>query len=1161
MKNNNNFKYLFILMLLIQYSCDLFYQPEESAIIPDIPVNITATVNSDNIIINWDFSNNSNTYLVYKKVANQEWSLISESLTTNSFIELDIVYDTDIYYGVKSENNGTFSELGQIPVPINIVYIVKIPVLPQHVVAVVNEDNVTVNWDNNSINKHYMVFRKYDEKDWQPITELLVETKFVDYSFVWDTDVLYGVKGEINGLFSEIAEIQSSVISIPVPDIPGSVSAIINGNTVNINWTAVGNANNYMVLLKYDGGEWESVSGLISENSYIHNQGVIYDKDILYGVKSEYKGKFSSIGSISSTEIVVPTPAMPYSVNATLNGNVGTISWGDAEGTNQYRVFIKYDGEEWTPVSNLLTETSFIHTDVVLDKNLKYGVMSEYKGKYSEIKSMVNSVISVPYPDAPANVTAFIDGNNISISWTKVLNANNYKIFIKYDDNDWSPVSNYIVETSYIDTEVVYDKDIYYGVKSEYKGKESDLTSISQAVTVIPYPNLPTNVTATVNNASVTITWGLIINAESYKVYLKYSAGNWIPVSNWILANTFVDSSLNTDISVIYGVKANYKGKISEIATIPQNIILYHNPDTPQNVEATITDSSAQITWNDVSNAEKYEVLIRTEFGEWQSISSLITSNSYTHNNLIYDEKIYYGVRSEFTNNYSSIKSILIPIFTAHTPNDPTGVTATVNNTDISISWNSVTNADKYQVYRKAGNGDWISITGFINGTEYNDTSVIFDTTLYYGVQAEYSDNLSEIISIQDSVYLNHTPYNPLNVSVLTYSDHSELSWSAVSNANRYQVYRKDEGSIWTEISGLITETSYNDTSVVFDSDMIYGVRAEFNGKYSDISEYYTPVEITHTPDSVTSLTAFINYNDITLTWDEVSNAQNYYVYRKYGNGNWVVISYLQSESTFIDNSPIYDTNVYYGVTSEYIDKFSAITSLESPVQITSADITVSNLDAKSLYSTNGIYLSWSKLSDSVTYHIYRSEVDSSIGVEVGTTNNRNYFDQKSASNNILEDKIYYYKVLWSKSGSGIGGSLQTPVKGFFSNIIDTGEPDNSDRNNTMFNEDNISINQTITSVLYKHGTLADTDWFRYTVPGNSTHFINAHFLNFKNLGLVEIYKDNIFISENQFPLSDITLTNSSSEEDVFYIRVIPNNKITLEDFTEEYNLNITTSF
>ena len=185
--------------------------------------------------------------------------------------------------------------------------------------------------------------------------------------------------------------------------------------------------------------------------------------------------------------------------------------------------------------------------------------------------------------------------------------------------------------------------------------------------------------------------------------------------------------------------------------------------------------------------------------------------------------------------------TIAITLTEITTPSPPTGVSASDGSyTDkVQITWNTVTGATHYQVYRalfSSGLGR-SAISGWQTGTSYDDTTVTpGTTTYYYWVKAATSsggDNASDY-SAYDSGFasvmlpVDLDPPTGVSASDGSYTDKVQITWNTVTGATHYQVYRAlfSSGLGRSAISGWQTGTSYDDFTVTPWITYYYQVKA-----------------------------------------------------------------------------------------------------------------------------------------------------------------------------------------------------------------------------------------------------------------------------------------------------------------------------------------------
>lgn len=306
--------------------------------------------------------------------------------------------------------------------------------------------------------------------------------------------------------------------------------------------------------------------------------------------------------------------------------------------------------------------------------------------------------------------------------------------------------------------------------------------------------------------------------------------------------------------------------------------------------------------------------------------------------------------------------------------------------------------------------------------------------------------------------------------------------------------------------------------------------------------------------------------SSIKVSWIRYGSDEGYTVYKKDPADDWTPISMMLNDTSYLYSDVEHNKSFYYGIREKNQQSIIstpqtfAVSSVSTP-----GSPSVANLKANYLQSDSGVFLTWNELATGTTYHIYRSEVQNEIGKVIGITANLSYYDEKTLANNILEGRVYYYRILWSNPTTPLTqGDSITYKEGFFFNKTDTREPENNDKDNVTENSFTLDVNSegSIDSLLYKLNGMNDIDWYKHTVPAHSTHFLDGRFTNLKSLGLMEVFKENVSIGEYLFPETntplDISLSNNTASEMVFYIKVSPNNRVSLEDFIHEYSLSIT---
>ena len=144
-------------------------------------------------------------------------------------------------------------------------------------------------------------------------------------------------------------------------------------------------------------------------------------------------------------------------------------------------------------------------------------------------------------------------------------------------------------------------------------------------------------------------------------------------------------------------------------------------------------------------------------------------------------------------------------------PNAPTGVTATLSGSQIQVSWNSVSNATSYKVYRSSSANGSYTLIGSPTNIYYYDTNPLTGYN-YYKVKAVNSAGESAFSSVASCNYVT-APTAPTGVAATLSGSQIQVSWNSVSNATSYKVYRSSSANGSYTLIGSPTNIYYYDTN------------------------------------------------------------------------------------------------------------------------------------------------------------------------------------------------------------------------------------------------------------------------------------------------------------------------------------------------------------
>ena len=321
------------------------------------------------------------------------------------------------------------------------------------------------------------------------------------------------------------------------------------------------------------------------------------------------------------------------------------------------------------------------------------------------------------------------------------------------------------------------------------------------------------------------------------------------------------------------------------------------------------------------------------------------------------------------------------------------------------------------------------SSTGVINWTP--NTIGSYDVVLRVS-DSESFDTQSFTLTI--SMTEITTLSAPTNVSASdTKINKIQITWDAVSGATHYQVYRADVflGSK-TALSGWQTDTTYDDNDIDAGTTYYYWVKAaeSSSGENESVfSESDTGFAIAlsillYPPANVLASDGMVG--KVQITWDAVSSATHYQVYRSmFSSGlGRTGISGWQIDTTYDDTTVDTGITYYYWVkaarsdtgfdASDYSDYDSGTAifmipiDLDPPTNVSASD----NL-------LNKVKITWSTVSGATHYRVYRSTslfIKPSHVSEWQTT--ISYNDES-----VTAGTTYYYRVKAATSSEGDNAS------------------------------------------------------------------------------------------------------------------------------------------
>ncbi len=387
---------------------------------------------------------------------------------------------------------------------------------------------------------------------------------------------------------------------------------------------------------------------------------------------------------------------------------------------------------------------------------------------------------------------------------------------------------------------------------------------------------------------------------------------------------------------------------------------------------ASITTSSAILSWSAIAGASSYNIQYRSTSGTsstWTTVTS--TTSSVTIAGLAsgttYQYRIQAVCASGTTSAYSTTST-----FTTLTCLVPTGIsTSSITSTSAIVSWTAVAGASSYTLgYRVSGTSTWhdtivttsiVTLTGLTAGTTYQYD---IQTTCTGGGTSSWS-TLSSFTTLSTACGV------PTGLSATSITSSSAIvSWTAVTGAISYTIqYRISGGtsSTWTTLTS--TTPSITITGLVYATTYQYQVQtvcASGTSTYSASSTFTTLTCLQPAGITVSGITS----SSAVISWTAVSGAVSYTLGYKLSSGStWhdtvitgtsVTLTGLMADSTYKFDM---QTTCTGGGTSAW-------TYISSFVTLAGTSCGMTSGCSSSSITTSSATLSWVAVAGATSYNI-----------------------------------------------------------------------------------------------------------------------------------------------------------------------------------------------
>jgi parallel beta-helix repeat protein len=349
----------------------------------------------------------------------------------------------------------------------------------------------------------------------------------------------------------------------------------------------------------------------------------------------------------------------------------------------------------------------------------------------------------VDIPAVPSGLAVSgVTQDSVSLSWSAVNDASGYRIYrASSADGVFLQIGSRAASQSpsYTESGLTSGTTYYYKVSAVNAAGESVQSAMVEGKTS-ELPTAPAAPAALAvsgaTTTSVALSWNAVSGASGYKIYRAPAADGTFAQVGTSETNAYTDAGLSVDTAYYYKVSAvNAIGESAHSAAVEGKTI--GPPAAPAGLAVSgVTTTSVSLSWNAVSGASGYKVYrAPAADGTFAQVGTSET-NAYTDAGLSVDTAYYYKV-SAVNAAGESAQSAAVEGKTIGPPSAPAGLAVSgATTTSVSLSWNAVSGASGYKVYRAPAADGTFAQVGISETNAYTDAGLSANTTYYYKVSA-----------------------------------------------------------------------------------------------------------------------------------------------------------------------------------------------------------------------------------------------------------------------------------------------------------------------------------------------------------------------------------------------------------------------------------------
>ncbi len=750
---------------------------EQAALTPPAPTNLVATVVSGTQVdLSWDPVANADYYVITKGTApGNETTFTSSPAASPTFTDDHLTPATQYSWQVKvvvlggtsgPSNEQVVTTTGGLAAPTNVT------------ATAISTSRITVDFTPASGALKYYVYRAQGAGPFSYVSTVSSPgTSYLSTGLAAGTAYSFKLQSVNSSGFvsgdSNIATATTFATAMQLPAPTGVTATAISSSRITVNWNAVPGAVKYYVFQAQGAGAFSYVSSVVAPSTTFTSTGLAASTSYSYVIEAVNAADVASPDSAppataTTFAMGVALPA-PTGVNATaISTSRITVTWNSVPGAVKYYVFQAQGVGPSNYVSTVIAPSvTYLATGLAAATT------------YSYVIQAVNALdLASPSSTPPASATTF---------------STTFGARYKFDDQMGNKATDSVgghtgtlfgAATFANATKApLYDEDFHNGSYLSIPGSAGDAVSVVED-----------SIFQLSGDFAVSL-WARLPSGSSGTIHLAGKRAAGCGATQWDLYQDGTGLHLANDTtSVDFG-----QGLAAATWT---QVGISHTGTT-----ATLYINGAQVA------AGNYTV------GPTQSVPLQIGNAGGCGNGapLLLDEVRFYSAAL----TAGEMASLGTP---PPAPANMMGVV--VSSTQVDLSWDPVPGPDLYVIFRGTASGNEAPYTSLSPTTlSFQEGHLVAGQTTSWQVRV-FAHGLISVASNEVVLTTNGLPPAPSGVTATlnpNVNNRIEVSWSAVSGAQKYYILRSVNGGAFTYLTTVVAPgTSYSNAGLASGTTYAY---------------------------------------------------------------------------------------------------------------------------------------------------------------------------------------------------------------------------------------------------------------------------------------------------------------------------------------------------